>query len=111
MTRAYALAKAAAADLREITRYTVEQWGVAQARTYANLIEDAAADLASSRGVFKDLSALHPVTVEIHWKSSHLLLAAPRPPGAHLGDPARADGSHAVAQVEAEHMTSPPLAA
>ena len=60
MTRAYVIAKAAAVDLREITRYTVEQWGVAQARTYANLIEDAAAGLVSSRCIFKDLSALHP---------------------------------------------------
>ena len=60
MNRKYVFAKAAVADLREITRYTVEQWGAAQARSYAKLIEDAAADLAESHGVFKDLSALHP---------------------------------------------------
>lgn len=41
-------------DLRDILRYTTRQWGAAQARAYARRIEDAAADLAAGRGVFKD---------------------------------------------------------
>lgn len=52
--------KAASADLREIARYTLGQWGEAQARGYITQIEQAAVALADGHGVFKDLSSLHP---------------------------------------------------
>lgn len=60
MTRACVFAPAAAADLREIASYTIEQWCPAQARTYVQQLEDAAAAVASGHGVFKELSSLQP---------------------------------------------------
>ena len=40
--------------LRAIVRYTAQQWGAAQARDCAGLIDAAATDLATGRGLFKD---------------------------------------------------------
>lgn len=60
MTRTHVFAKAAAADLREISRYTIDQWGEAQARRYIEQLEDAASAVATGRGAFKDLSPLLP---------------------------------------------------
>lgn len=60
MTRAYVFAKAAAADLRAIARYTSEHWGEEQAPSCMALLDEAAAAVAAGRGVFKDLDALHP---------------------------------------------------
>ena len=54
----YVLTKGAAADVREITRYTLEKWGDAQCRAYIEQIEQAASEVASGRGVFKDMSSL-----------------------------------------------------
>ena len=58
--RPYVLTKGAAADIRKITRYTVEKWGSAQCRAYIEQIEHAASEVATGRGVFKDMSSLLP---------------------------------------------------
>lgn len=58
MTRPYVYARQATADLRDIARYTARQWGAAQARAYAQQIDDAAAALAQGRGAYKDWSAV-----------------------------------------------------
>jgi toxin ParE1/3/4 len=60
VTRPFVYAREAQAELRDIVRHTVKQWGADQARTYARQIDDAAADLATGQGVYKDWSAVLP---------------------------------------------------
>ena len=60
MTRPYVVSKGAAADLREITRYTLAQWGETQCRTYIAELERAATTVAKGDGIFKDMSFLLP---------------------------------------------------
>lgn len=60
MSRAYFLTKGAAADLRDITRHTLAQWGQAQCRAYIGELEKAAEAVAKGDGVFKDMSAVIP---------------------------------------------------
>lgn len=59
----YRLTKGAAADLRGIVRYTVEQWGKDQCRTYVAEIEEIASALAKGEGPFKNLDNVHPSAV------------------------------------------------
>jgi plasmid stabilization system protein ParE len=54
VTRSFLYAHEAQGELREIVRYTAKQWGAAQARDYAGLIDAAATDLATGRGLYKD---------------------------------------------------------
>ncbi len=60
MSRTHVLAPAAAADLREIARYTQDQWGDAQARRYAAQIDEGCAALAAGKPPCKDLGHLLP---------------------------------------------------
>lgn len=60
MTRPYILTKGAEADLRDITRHTVAQWGTEQCRTYIAALEEKAEALARGQGVFKAMDALMP---------------------------------------------------
>lgn len=60
MTRPYVLSNGAAADLREITRYTLAHWGEAQCRSYVAKLEAKAEALARGRGAFKDMSSVLP---------------------------------------------------
>ena len=60
MPRNYVLTKGAVGDLKEIVRYTNEQWGEGQCRLYICQLEEAASALAKGEGIFKDMSALHP---------------------------------------------------
>ncbi len=60
MIRSYVVSKGAAADLRDITRYTVANWGEAQCRIYIADLEKAAEAVAKGEGVFKDMSSLLP---------------------------------------------------
>jgi plasmid stabilization system protein ParE len=60
VTRSHVFAPAAAADVRDITRYTLEEWGAAQARRYVAQIEQVAAGLASGSLPFRDLSTVLP---------------------------------------------------
>lgn len=59
MTRAYVLTKSAAADVREIARYSRKQWGDDQTRVYMAKLEQCTEALATGSGVYKDLSSLH----------------------------------------------------
>ena len=54
MRRPYVVSKGAAADLRDITKYTVAKWGQAQCRAYSAELERAAEAVAKGEGVFKD---------------------------------------------------------
>jgi plasmid stabilization system protein ParE len=60
LTRNYVLDPAAAADLRAVVRYTKQQWGVNQVRTYTAQLTQAMSALASGQGVYKELPDLHP---------------------------------------------------
>lgn len=60
MKRSYVVSKGAAADLRDITRYTVTNWGEAQCRAYVAEIEKAAEAVAQGVGVFNYMSFLLP---------------------------------------------------
>jgi len=60
VTRSYVVSRAAAADLREITKYTVKQWGAEKCRTYIAALEQCTENLATGKGFYKDMSALYP---------------------------------------------------
>ena len=55
MSRHYDITKKADADLQEIIRYTIEQWGIEQARHYINLLHDCCEALANGEGSSKHL--------------------------------------------------------
>ncbi len=65
-----------AADLREITKYTVKTWGEARCRTYIAAQEKSAQAEANGKGIFKDMSWLIPGSAHGHeWQTLHLLHA------------------------------------
>lgn len=78
MTRAYVLTRGAAADLREITRYTVATWGEAQCRAYIADLEAAAQAVVRGEGAFKDMSDLLP-GLRMVWSGKHCVFCLPRP--------------------------------
>ncbi len=57
---AYVLTDAAEADLRDVIRYTREQWGDAQLRRYIAKLEQGIIRLAAGQETFRDMSALYP---------------------------------------------------
>ena len=77
MTFTHVYAKAAAADLRAIARYTIDQWGEPQARRYLRQLEAASAAVATGRGVSKDLSAALPGLRSVQ-SGSHFIFCLPR---------------------------------
>lgn len=60
MTVGYVLSAAAEADLRDVIRYTREQWSDAQTRSYVAKLQTGMESVASGDGFFKDMSALYP---------------------------------------------------
>jgi toxin ParE1/3/4 len=60
VSRSYVVSKGAAADIREITKYTVEQWGQAQCRAYIAELENATEALAKGEGFFKNMEDVLP---------------------------------------------------
>lgn len=78
MTRSFVYASEAQAELREVVRYTARQWGAAQARAYARQIDEAAEDLATGEGVFKDWSAVLP-GLRVKATGSHFVFCVLRP--------------------------------
>jgi len=56
----FLLSRQAEADLRSIVRYSREQWGEAQARTYLQAIKQAATRLAQGEGRYQDMGELYP---------------------------------------------------
>jgi len=71
-------AREAQAELREIVRYTAQQWGAAKARAYAHQIDKAAADLATGQGVFKDWGDVLP-GLRVKVAGSHFVFCVLRP--------------------------------
>jgi plasmid stabilization system protein ParE len=60
VTRSYIVSSDAAADICEITRYSIEQWGHEKCRSYIANLEKCADAAAKGVGVYKDMSALYP---------------------------------------------------
>lgn len=78
MTRSFVYAREAQGELREIVRYTSQQWGAAQARDYAGLIDAAATDLATGRGLYKDWGSVLP-GLRVKAAGSHFVFCVLRP--------------------------------
>lgn len=77
MKRSYVVSKGAAADLRDITRYTVTNWGEAQCRADVAEIEKAAEAVAQGVGVFKDMSFLLP-GLRMAFCGKHFIFCMPK---------------------------------
>lgn len=77
MTQAYVLSKGAVADLQEITRYTLKQWGEAQCRSYIAALEAKAEALAQGEGFFKDMDIVLP-GLRVAATGSHYIFCMPR---------------------------------
>ena len=60
MNRPYILTRSAAAELREIVRYTQREWGTTQCRMYIERLETTATQLALGEGVFRTRDDLLP---------------------------------------------------
>ena len=56
----YELTPAAEADLREVARYTLRQWGVRQQRRYARQLEACFRGIADGRLRSRDFSERYP---------------------------------------------------
>lgn len=77
MTDHYILTSAAEADVRQIVRYTRQQWGEEQARTYIAKLERGLSRLATSRGQFNELSEFAP-PLRMARCEHHYLFCVPR---------------------------------
>jgi plasmid stabilization system protein ParE len=77
VTEPYVLTRGAGADLRDITRYTVEQWGAAQCRRYIHLLEAAATDVACGQGHFKSWNDVLP-GLRVRKAEHHYIFCLPR---------------------------------
>ena len=77
MIVAYVLTAAAEADLRSIIRHTHQQWGEAQARSYAAKLTRGTERLAAGQGRYKDLSSLYPA-LRVSRCEHHYLFCLPR---------------------------------
>jgi len=73
----YLLSDAAEADLREIIRYTKEQWGAVQARRYLKTLETGMVAVATGKGAFKVMDALYPALRMAHCEH-HYIFCLPR---------------------------------
>lgn len=83
MSHRHIYAQQAAAELREIVRYTTRQWGAAQARTYARQIDAAAAELAVGQGAYKEWGDVLP-GLRVKAAGSHYVFGVLRPGQAAL---------------------------
>lgn len=60
MTARYVLTAAAEADLRDIIRYTRNQWGAEQTRRYVAKLTQGIERIAGSASGSRDMSTIHP---------------------------------------------------
>lgn len=80
---AWRLPQAAEADLRAVIRYSRDEWGTEQARSYAGAIEQAIQQLVDHPHRHRALPAVHP-DVRIARCGRHLIFALPMDGGPTL---------------------------
>lgn len=80
MKQAYILTRGAAADLREIVRYTQREWGTKQCREYTQQIEIVATELALARGVYLVRDDLFP-GLRVRRAGHHYIFCLPQVDG------------------------------
>jgi toxin ParE1/3/4 len=78
--RTYVVSKGAAADLREITKYTVAEWGEAQCKSNIAELDAAAKAVAKGEGAFKELSSLLP-GLRMARSGKHVIFCMPQDKG------------------------------
>lgn len=57
--RSYVLTQLAASDLKDIARYTINQWGKKQSLQYANLLEKRFQEIADRTAISRSFSNLY----------------------------------------------------
>ena len=77
MTAPYVLTAAAEADVRSVVRYTRQQWGEAQVRTYMDKLERGIEQLVAGQGAVKDMDSLYPGLRMVHCER-HYIFCLPR---------------------------------
>lgn len=77
MTAPYVLTRGAAADLREVVRYTLQTWGRSQCQAYITEIEEAVAELSNGQGAYKTRDDLLP-GLRVRRAGHHYLFCLPR---------------------------------
>ena len=77
MTAPYILTRGAAADLRQVVRYTLQTWGQEKCEAYIAQIEEAATELALGQGVYKNRDNLLP-GLRVRRAGHHYLFCLPR---------------------------------
>lgn len=75
--RPYDLMPAAAADLRNIARYTLRQWGVRQQRRYARQLEACLHAIGDSTTVSRAFSNRYPQVQVTHCQHHHIFYVRP----------------------------------
>jgi len=72
LTAKYVLLPAAEADLRDVIRYTRNQWGDAQTRTYITKLKRSIERVAGGQGLSKDMAALYPGLRMVRCEHHHI---------------------------------------
>jgi plasmid stabilization system protein ParE len=75
--KSYLLTKQAEADLREITLYTLKQWGKLQCNSYIAELEKKAEDVATGKGFYKEIPALLP-NLRVVLAGKHYIFCLPQ---------------------------------
>lgn len=83
MIRPYVFTKAAEADLRDVIRYTRQQWGDAQVRRYVSRLQNCAEALATGDGRHREMGDLYP-GLRMMRCEHHYVFCLPRPEGPAL---------------------------
>ncbi len=63
--RSYELTSEAEADLEEIARYTIEEWGESQAESYLGKISQCLKNIATNKAASRTFSERFPVIMSL----------------------------------------------
>lgn len=75
--KTYLLTKSEEADLREVVRYTLKEWGEAQCSRYVAALEKQVEAVAKGNGVFKVMDELLP-TLRVALCGKHYIFCLPQ---------------------------------
>ena len=77
----YSLTRRAAADLKDIYRYTRRRWGQAQAEQYAHQLQQCLTMLATRPHAGRQRAELQPPGLHSFVQGSHVIFYQPQPYG------------------------------